>query len=297
MSDPPDPFAGTRMTLGEHLDELRTRLFRGVVAIVVCFVVAYAFVGEVEAVAVRPFRQAMDMLHGAWVEEANTLLADHPGEPRTKYFLSEDPADDRLTGEPRGLKSLKPAESFLFKLRICLYAALVIGAPVLLWQMWQFIAAGLYEEERKRILTYFPFSMTCFVLGILFGYFLMIPYAIYFLNADGAVVTGFPEISREYYLSFVSSLCLVFGALFQLPLVQTFLAGAGMVPPATMSHYRGHFIVGAFIVAALLTPPDPVTQLFLGIPLVLLYEAGIVSARLAVKRRAAAGAVVPGDGA
>ena len=296
-AEDPDPFAGTRMTLGEHLDELRTRLFRGVLAIVVTFVAAYAFVPRVEAIATRPFVRAMDMLHETWVEEAEGLLEANPELPRTEYFMSEDPADTRLLGEPRGLKSLKPAESFLFKLRICLYAAFVLGAPVLLWQMWQFIAAGLYEEERKRILAYFPFSLTCFVLGLLFGYFLMIPYAIYFLNAEGAVRTGFPEISREYYLSFVSSLCLIFGALFQLPLVQTFLAGAGVVKPEAMSRYRGHFIVGAFVAAALITPPDPVTQLFLGLPLLALYEVGIVSARLAVRRRAAAASAAEGAGA
>ncbi len=283
-----DPFAATRMSLGEHLAELRSLLIKGLLAVAVAFAVGWAFQERITELVLRPYDRSMDMLERYWVEEAERLVAEPPGRPRTDFFVTADPSDRRLLGLDRRLQWIKPTEPFLFILRICGYFALFAGAPVLLWQLWQFVAAGLYSRERRAVRFYFPFSLGLFLIGVLFGYFLLVPYAMYYLNRSVSLEFGTPKITVESFLSFLSSLCLAFGAVFQLPLIVSFLGGAGLVEPGSFVKYRGHFIVGAFIVAGVLTPPDPYTQLMLGIPLVLLYEVGIICARIAARRRRSA---------
>lgn len=286
MSDPAsDPFASTRMSLGEHLAELRSRLIKGLLAVAIAFVVAWVYQERITALVLRPYERSMDMLEKHWVAEAERILAEDPGRPRTDFFLTADPADRRLLGLDRRLQWIKPAEPFLFILRICGYFALFVGAPVLLWQLWQFVAAGLYPRERRAVHVYFPISVGLFLVGVLFGYFLLVPFAMYYLNRSVSLEFGTARITVESFLSFISSLCLAFGAVFQLPLVVSFLGGSGLVEPAAFVKYRGHFIVAAFVIAGILTPPDPYTQLMLGIPLVLLYEVGIVCARITARRR------------
>ena len=197
--------------------------------------------------------------------------------------MTDDPQDKRLLEFNRNLTSIGVAELTIFKLKICLYAALVVGGPFLLWQMWQFIAAGLYKKERRSILKYFPLSVAAFVAGVLFGYFLMVPYAIYFLNKDIPIRMGTPQITVQHYLTFLSSLCVAFGLIFQLPLLMTALGAAGVVDARVLARHRGTFAIGGFVVAALLTPPDPFTQLMMAIPLLILYELGIWGARLGSK--------------
>ena len=281
-----DPFANTRMSLGEHLDELRTRLIRGVAAVAVAFVICWAFQTPLIEFAKRPHYMAMDWLQGDWVEEMEKRLEANPEAERTEYFLTNDPEDRRIKGFNRDLQLIKTGEGFMFRLKICLYLALIIGAPVLLWQMWGFIAAGLYDKEKRGIQLYFPISLVAFLVGTSFGYFVMVPYAIYFLN-QGSFEIGFPTFSADAYLKFFASLCLALGIVFQLPLVMTFLARAGVVEPAAMARVRGHFIVGAFVFSAVLTPPDPFTQAMMGIPVICLYEVGILSSRIVARKRAA----------
>jgi len=280
-----DPFGHTRMTLGEHLEELRRRLARGLLAVGIAFVVAWFFRADIIRIVKLPYDRATDMMEAHFVEEAEGLLAADPARERTEFFLSSDPDDKRLLNFKHDLTFIKPAEGFLFMLKICLYSAIVVGAPILLWQMWQFVAAGLYSRERKTVVGYFPVSVLCFATGVLFGYFGAVPYGMYFLNSYVSIEIGMPTITAEYFLTFISSLCVAFGFVFQLPLVMTFLGATGIVDPGDMAKYRGHFIVGAFVIAALLTPPDPFTQLLMAVPLVILYEVGIWSARFVRKKK------------
>jgi sec-independent protein translocase protein TatC len=275
-----DPFEHTRMTLGEHLEELRGRLFKGVIALLIAFAGAWYFRDAISLLVSRPYFEAMGMLQEYWIEAAEKLLTDNPERLRTELFLSADPSDQRLLGFSLRMNAIGMGETFLYQLKICLYFAVFIGAPVLLWQMWQFVGAGLYPTERKPLLRYFPVSVAMFVGGVLFGFFVMVPYGMYFLNRSAPLDLALPQITTQNYLTFLSSLCLAFGVIFQLPLVMTFLGGAGILSPRVMSKYRGHFIVGAFVVAAMLTPPDPVTQLMMGVPLIVLFEVGVLGARI-----------------
>ncbi len=296
MAEKTDPFEKTRMTLGEHLDELRSRLIKGILAVGIAFIVAWYYKDLITEIVTVPFKEAMAMLHAYWVEEANAILEADPGRPRTDFFDSADPEDFRLRGFNDRLNAIGVGESFFFQLKICVYFSLFVGAPVLLWQMWQFVAAGLYKKERGAALKYFPISVIMFVVGVLFGYYFMVPYGMYFLNRDAPLELAIPQITMENYLTFLRSLCLAFGVIFQLPLLMTFLGGAGMIPPALMSKYRGHFIVGAFVIAAIITPPDPITQLMMGVPLIILYEVGIMGARIAARRTGATDLVPVGQG-
>ena len=295
MVEKTDPFEKTRMTLGEHLDELRSRLFKGILAVTISFIVAWYYKDQITEIVTIPFREAMGMLHESWVEQAKAILEAHPERPRTDFFDSPDPADFRLRGFNDRLTSIGVGEVFFFQLKICLYFSLFVGAPILLWQMWQFVAAGLYKKERRAVLRYFPVSVLMFVVGVLFGYFFMVPYAMYFLNKDVSLELSIPQITTDNYLTFLRSLCLAFGVIFQLPLLMSFLGGAGMVSPALMSKYRGHFIVAAFVIAAIITPPDPITQLMMGVPLVILYEIGILGARITARRRGVTALVTVDD--
>ncbi|HED65656.1 MAG TPA: twin-arginine translocase subunit TatC [Planctomycetes bacterium] len=281
-----DPFAHTRMSLAEHLDELRSRLIKGLSAILVVFLVAWFFQDEVTRIMARPYTQAMGWLEEYYVQEAEEVLAEHPDRKRTEYFITDDPSDKRLRNFETRLVTIRPGESFLFVLKVCFYISLIVGSPVLLWQMWQFIAAGLYPKEKRAIVLYFPFSLLAFLSGILFGYFWIVPYGMYFLNRTVSIEVSTPSITVQYFLTFLTGLCLVFGLVFQLPLLMTFLASVGMLDPRTITKYRGHFVVGAFVVAAILTPPDPFTQAMMAVPLVILFEIGIWCAKAAARRRA-----------
>jgi sec-independent protein translocase protein TatC len=283
---PDDPFAGTRMTLGEHLQELRLRLWRGVVAIAVAFVLAWIFQDHLRDAAIGPYERAMDMLEQHYREQAEAKLAADPSLKRTEYFVTDDPSDRELRHFDRRFSAIGVTEPFVFLLKLCFYAALVVGGPILLWQMWGFIAAGLYPRERGLVTRYFPFSVGAFAAGVAFGYFLVIPFGIYFLNLMIPIELVRPAITLDSYTGFLLTLCVAFGFVFQLPLLMTFLARVGLVTPAWMAQHRGHFVVVAFITAALLTPtPDAYTQCMMAVPLCLLYEIGLLTSRRAARRR------------
>lgn len=285
MTDIPaeeDPFAESRMTLGEHLDELRIRLFKGLIAVVVIFVVAYAFRDPITKVVQAPYTGAMEKLEDFFQAQADQKI-EAGGDPYKYYLNPADPNDRRLNGFSTRPTAIGAAEFFTVQLKICLYVALFLGSPVLLWQLWQFIAAGLYEKERKAVRLCFPLSMSLFVAGVVFGFYLLVPYAIYFLNTGDLDLVEV-QVTLDDYLVFLRSLCLALGLIFQLPLIMSFLGWAGIVLPGTMARYRGHFALSSFIFAAILTPPDPITQSMLAVPMVVLYEVGIWSARFLSKR-------------
>ena len=271
------------MTLGDHLDELRGRLFRGVLVTLVCFVVAYVYRIEVTQIVMQPFEKGVAMLNEHWTLYFDEKVTGDASIARTEYFLSDDPADMRLI--PKLVISDIPmmtgtSEGFMMKLRASLYFALFVGGPYLLWQLWGFISAGLYKTERRVVLSFFPASILLFFSGVLFGYYMLVPYGIYYLNIDEVPGVALLQFRLGEYFAFVTSMCLALGVVFQLPILQTAVAKVGLVQPSTFAHYRGHFALASFIIAAMLTPPDPVTQTMMAAPMVLLYELGILSSRM-----------------
>ena len=175
---------------------------------------------------------------------------------------------------------------FLVPLKITLMAAFMVALPYVLYQVWAFVAPGLYSHEKKMVLPLVVSSTILFLVGVAFCYFIVIPGLASFIQAFApASITAAPDI--EQYFGFVLTLFLVFGIAFEVPIAVIVLVRIGVVSIEQLQKARGYFIVGAFVVAAIVTPPDVISQLALAIPMCLLYEVGIIAARIFVKRREA----------
>ncbi|MFG0316112.1 MAG: twin-arginine translocase subunit TatC [Planctomycetota bacterium JB042] len=250
--DPSDPEPlGKQMTFSEHLEELRGHVKRSVIALVLLVVVAFAFQDALAHLVMLPFLDAI------------TWIKDH-GRPDI---------DPRLT-------TIDPTEAVFFHLKIAFYAALVLGLPYFLYEMWRFIAAGLYAKERKAVMRVLPVSFALLAIGISFCFFVVLPIGLRFMLGYGNPEYIKPEIRVESYLSFVVMLSLLMGVVFQLPLVQVVLAKFSILPAKTQSEYRRAFVMGSLVAAAVITPTgDAVTLLLVSVPMFVLYEIGILAAR------------------
>lgn len=175
-----------------------------------------------------------------------------------------------------------PQEAFLAKITLALIGGLCLSLPYILWQGWRFVYSGLKRREKKYVFIFGILSLFLFAAGCAFGFFLVFPAGIKFLISFAAPEIT-PMITVSKYVSFAAGLTLIFGAVFQMPLVIVFLTKIGIVSPKTLSKRRREAIVCIFIAAAVFTPPDAITQIMLALPLVILYEVSILIARMFVK--------------
>ncbi len=245
-SEKVDELAGTEQPFVQHLVELRDRLIKIVIAIAV--------------VAIG--------------------LALYPG-PGALYDIMAAPLVAHL---PKGatLIATSVISPFLVPLKIMMMAAFLIALPVILWQVWSFVAPGLYMHEKKLILPLVISSTVLFFIGVLFCYYFVFGQVFKFIQSFAPKsITAAPDI--EAYLGFVLSMFLAFGMAFEVPIVVIVLARMGMVTIQQLKDFRGYFVVLAFIIAAIVTPPDVVSQLALAIPMCLLYEIGIWAAQVFIK--------------
>ena len=180
------------------------------------------------------------------------------------------------------LHYIGPTEGFVAKLLIAFFFGVIIALPFLIIQIWLFIAPGLKKKERRLIILYLPILLLLFFIGIAFAYFILIPIGLYFLLNISNDLT--PMITISKYISLVLSLILLFGLIFELPLVILFLTKLGIVTPVFLSKKRKYAIFFIFIIAAFLTPPDIFTQFIMAIPLIVLYEISILVSKL-VRRK------------
>jgi sec-independent protein translocase protein TatC len=236
-----DELEGTEQPFVSHLIELRDRLIRAVIAIGICF--------------------------GA--------LALYPG-PAGLFELLAQPMISSL---PQGGSMIATSviSPFMVPLKVTLMAAFLLALPVVLYQLWAFVAPGLYLHEKKLVLPLVISSSILFFAGVAFCYFFVFGQVFHFIQSFAPkAITAAPDV--EAYLSFVMSMFIAFGAAFEVPVVVVLLARMGLVTIDKLKAFRGYFIVIAFIIAAVITPPDVVSQLALAIPMCLLYEAGIWAA-------------------
>jgi len=242
MSDAP-----REETLMGHLLELRSRLLKGVLAVLAVFLALMPFANRIFA-----------------------LLADP--------LLSKLPAGGQLV-------AIEVASPFFTPIKLAFFCAVVLAMPVLIYQAWAFVAPGLYQSEKRLARPLLVAAMLLFYLGCAFAFFLVLPTVFGFLTAmtpEG--VAMMTDIGR--YLDFVLVVFLAFGLSFELPVAVVVLVLLGVVTPAQLREARGYVVVGVFILAAIITPPDVVSQLMLAIPMCLLYEIGIL-AGVMLKRQAA----------
>jgi len=178
---------------------------------------------------------------------------------------------------------IAPQEAFITNVKITLLGGLFLSSPFILYQIWRFISVGLRKNERKYALIFGLLSFIFFILGCVFGYFIIVPIGMNFLlGFSSDFIT--PMITISKYISFLGALTFAFGLVFQLPLVILFLTKIGVVTPKFLSGRRREMLVIIFILAAVLTPPDVITQVLMALPLILLFELGIFFSKLAYKK-------------
>lgn len=184
-----------------------------------------------------------------------------------------------LTKPVGRLVFIAPTEAFFTYMKLAVFMGFFLSLPIILYEIWKFVSRGLKSSEKKYTRLYGPFSFLLFIAGSSFAYFVVIPIGLKFLLEFGGQEIV-PMISVSKYVSFVGMLCLAFGAIFELPLVALFLTKINLVTPSFLASKRRYAVVGIFIVAALLTPPDIFTQLLMVIPLLILYEISIILSRV-----------------
>ena len=175
-----------------------------------------------------------------------------------------------------------PSEAFNARMTLTFVGGIFLSSPYVVYHIWEFVALALREEERKYIALYGPLSLIFFLSGVIFAYFVAIPYSIQFLLSFSSNLLV-PMITVNNYISYVGTLLLGFGVVFELPLILMFLTKIGIATPAFLIHYRRHAIILILIVSAILTPPDVISQIIMAAPLLILYEIGIFISKLTFK--------------
>ena len=183
------------------------------------------------------------------------------------------------------LQNLRPFGQLLLYMQIAIIGGVIVSLPNLFYQLWKFISPALRKKERKYISAIVAFSSFCFILGIVFAYFLMIPFSLRFAASFGSKTIE-NNFAIDEYFNIIISIMLAAGVVFELPMVSFFLSKLGILTPKFMRRFRKHSIVVIFILSALLTPgTDPVSQIILAVPLVLLYEISILVSKFAQKKK------------
>ncbi len=230
-----------RLPISEHLEELRSRIIKSIIIIIGLFFVNWFFKSRILDIIKKPHSVTMKNL-----------------------------------GLPESLQVLSYQEGFYAYIKLCLIASVFMAYPLILFQIWSFVKGGLFKKERKYVKTFAPISYIAFITGVLFGYYFLIPYGLQFLiKILGGGIQ--PMITMSQYISLVTLLTLALGIVFQLPLVMLFISKIGMVKAEDFVKWRMYAILIIFILAAVITPPDPFTQVMTALPMIILYEVGILA--------------------
>ena len=263
MSRDEDEIEQSSAPLMEHLIELRRRLIWGIVAFFIAFIVCFFYAKQLFNLLVIPYQWALDWAHM-----------------------------DRSKAE---LIYTAPQEFFFTQVKVAMFGGLMLAFPVIASQIYKFVAPGLYRHERMAFLPFLIASPILFLMGGALVYFFFTPMVMWFFlamqqtgGAGEVQISLLPKVSE--YLSLIMTLIFSFGLVFQLPVVTSLLARVGLVTSAGLKDKRKYAIVIAFVVAAVLTPPDPASQIGLALPTIILYEVSIILARLIEKQKARASA-------
>lgn len=244
------PSADVQMPFTSHLAELRSRLIKSCIAVAIAFLACFPVADEIFAVLADPLRR---------LQVPDLILIG-----------------TSVTG------------AFLTKIKVSFVAAVIIALPVLLWQAWQFVAPGLYEHEKRYTRSFVVFGSFFFICGVAFCYEVVLQLGLRFLLGRYQAIHVQPLIHMNEYLGLVSRLVLTFGALFEFPVVVYFLARVGLIDHRFLVRHARYAIIGVALIAAILTPPDLISQLLLMLPLSLLYAVSIGVAYVGCKRKKAA---------
>jgi len=242
----------------EHLEELRSRLIKSLVTVAFCAAVSWFFIDPIFNFLVAPYRQAVDLAK-AQIQNPATL-------------------------EGVRLIFTNPTGGFMIYLKLAITVGILFSIPVLVYQLWQFIAPGLLMRERRVAVWVVFFTTLCFLAGALFCYYVVLKYGLSFLLSFQSDLL-LPLVSIDEYFGFVTILLVVFGLVFEMPVIAYFLTKIGLLTPEFMRQKRRYGIVSIFVAAAVLTPStDAFTQMLLAVPLLVLYEISIWVSKIALPK-------------
>jgi sec-independent protein translocase protein TatC len=333
VPDPEDYFAETRMSFGDHIEDLRTHLIRAIVGFVIGMLVSFIFGSWVYAFITSPVEAQLQRFYDHRVEETmkrlqagdkdletyneSTLFTQEIKARDLKEALARigivppagqaDTVDDdlmislpvwrhpledaaklqkaqMLIGRRPALSTMNVMEGFMVYVKVCAFTGLVISSPWVFWQIWAFIAAGLYPHEKKYIHRYLPMSLGLFLAGVLLCEFMVIPKAIEALLWFNEWLGLEPDLRLNEWLSFALILPLVFGLSFQTPMVMLFLSKLGILDADSFRSKRKFFWFGMAIFSAIFTPADAVSMLLMLVPMIGLYELGILMVQYSAKQ-------------
>ena len=219
----------------DHLEELRWRLIKSIASVLIGAVISFYFIDQIIEFLVQPTEALKNSMD---------------------------------------LQVLKVQGMFMIKWSIALFGGIIISIPVLTFQIWKFVAPGLYIDEKKYIIPLIIFTFLSFLCGLIFAYMIVIPFSLSFFTSIGfeGIQNNF---SINYYFSFITWLMIGSGLIFELPVIVFILSFIGLLTPAFMRHYRRYAIVIILVLSAFITPPDPVSLVLMSIPLLVLYEVSI----------------------
>src|SRR4030043_360145 len=248
-----------------HLGELRKKITISLIAVCVTFVIAFSYSEELLRSLMFPLRYNLDF-------SVKKMYI---------YFVAQDKLHNTK------LVFLAPTEGCWMNMKIALVAGIIMALPVIFHQLWSFISPGLHRKEKKYVVPFVFIATGLFLVGGAFCFFLVLPFAMSFLLTYKVGDFMMPMLSVGQYIDFCLKFILAFGAVFELPIVIIFLTRMGFVPPQTLAKHRKYAIILAFVVAAFLTPtPDAFNQTLMAVPIIILYELGVLVSRIFVKRKA-----------
>jgi len=255
------------MPLIEHLGDLRKRITISLTALLLAFIIAFNYSEELFSAVMFPLKYNL------------SFSMKNP-------FISIIP-QEKLSQTTK-LVFLAPAEAFWMSMKVSFVAALALALPVIFYQLWKFISPGLLAKEKKYVLPFVISATGLFIAGALFCFFMVLPFAMGFLLTYKLGDVLMPMLSVGQYVDFCLKFILAFGAVFELPIVIIFLTRMGIVTTKTLARNRKYAVLVGFIIAAMLTPtPDVFNQTLMAIPIIILYEVGILVSRIFVRGKTA----------
>lgn len=262
-----DPQA--EMSFLDHLEELRWHIIRSAIAVVLFAVVAFILKDFIFKVVIfKP------MTPEFWTNRMLAKLADLVGSDAL-----------RINQIPLNLIALKMSDQFMIHILTSFIAGLLLSSPVIFYEFWRFIKPALYDKEKKHASGAVFYTSGLFMMGVLFGYYLIVPLSIQFLGSYSISEQVTNQINTRSYIGTVTSISLAGGIVFLLPIFSYFLSKVGILTPSFMKTYRRHAYVVMLLLSAIITPPDVFSQIMVCFPLVFLYEIGIMISRRVVKKR------------
>lgn len=257
------------MSFLEHLEELRWHIIRSIIAIVVFMVIAFVFKNIIfDKIILAPKNPQF---------LTNRLLCE------LGQYLNVSALC--INTKPLNLISIKMSGQITTHITVALVAGLILAAPYVLWEFWNFFKPALHTNEKQHARGAVVASSLLFFTGVLFGYFALAPLSIHFLSSYQVSPDVVNQINVRSYIGTLTSICLATGLVFELPIITFFLTKVGLITPAFLIKYRKHSIVVIFIIAAVITPPDVFSQMLVSIPLLILFEVGILISKRVMKQK------------